>query len=59
MYVSAFFIAKGMRTTTEHTSGSVQRTGSGWLFRFLYDGEQRVTIKRSINKKGGERWRNV
>jgi len=55
MYVSGLFIAKEMRTTTEHTSGSVQRTGSGWLFRFLYDGEQRVTIKRSINKKGGER----
>ena len=47
----AFFIAKEMRTTTEHTSGSVQRTGSGWLFRFLYDGEQRVTIKRFRNKK--------
>ena len=51
----AFFIAKEMRTTTEHTSGSVQRTGSGWLFRFLSDGEQRVTLNKSINKKGGER----
>lgn len=54
MYVSAFFIPKVMHTTTEHTSGSVQRTGSGWMFRFLYNGEQWVTIKRFINKKGGE-----
>ena len=46
-----FFIPKVMHTTTEHTSESVQRTGSGWLFRFLYNGEQRVTIKRFRNKK--------
>lgn len=51
MYVSAFFISKVMYTTTEHTSEPVHRTGSGWLFRFLYDGEQRVTIKRFRNKK--------